>query len=135
MYEEVSGAFQYGSVAAQKEQWEYDHGHYETRRCKVMTASGYLSPKFTSRWHTVGQFVCLTAERTIGEVNSMQTMYYLCSSTTFDAARMNEFIRRHWSIENQLHWHLDGTFGEDASRARSSNAALNTSILCKMALH
>ena len=48
---------------------------------------------------------------------------------------MNEAIRGHWSIENQLHWHLDVTFEEDASRARSGNAALNLSILRKMALH
>ncbi|MFT4554182.1 MAG: putative transposase YbfD/YdcC [Chlamydiales bacterium] len=27
-----------------------------------------------------------------------------------------KIIRRHWSIENELHWHLDVTFNEDASQ-------------------
>ncbi len=42
--------------------------------------------------------------------------------------------KNHWSIENQLHWHLDVTFGEDASRARLQNAPENLNILRKIAL-
>ena len=43
-------------------------------------------------------------------------------------------VRGHWSIENQLHWHLDVTFREDDSRARKGNAPMNLNILRKMAL-
>ena len=38
-----------------------------------------------------------------------------------------------WSIENQLHWQLDVSFGEDNSK-RIGNAALNMSVINKTAL-
>jgi predicted transposase YbfD/YdcC len=43
-------------------------------------------------------------------------------------------VRGHWGIENHLHWHLDVTFQEDASRARSQHAPENLNILRKIAL-
>ncbi len=30
------------------------------------------------------------------------------------AGYYNAHVREHWSIENQLHWHLDVTFKEEA---------------------
>ena len=43
-------------------------------------------------------------------------------------------VRRHWSIENQLHWNLDVIFREDDARARKDNSPLNMNILRKTAL-
>ena len=43
-------------------------------------------------------------------------------------------MRKHWSIESQLHWSLDVVFREDASRARKDNSPLNMNILRKIAL-
>ena len=43
--------------------------------------------------------------------------------------------RGHWTIENNLHWMLDVTFKEDASRARKEYAAENLSLVRKLALH
>lgn len=40
----------------------------------------------------------------------------------------------HWGIENQLHWHLDVTFHEDACRTRKGFAAQNLSTVRKLAL-
>jgi predicted transposase YbfD/YdcC len=44
-------------------------------------------------------------------------------------------IRRHWAIENELHWVLDVGFGEDASRVRDRNAARNLALLRRIALN
>ncbi len=44
-------------------------------------------------------------------------------------------VRGHWSIENRLHWTLDVTFGEDASRARTANLASNYSLVRKMSIN
>ena len=43
-------------------------------------------------------------------------------------------VRKHWSIENQLHWCLDIIYREDASRARKNNSPLNFNVLRKTAL-
>ena len=44
-------------------------------------------------------------------------------------------IRRHWCVENGLHWVLDVDFREDASRVRDRNAARNLALLRKIALN
>ena len=46
-----------------------------------------------------------------------------------DARRHNQVIGSHWSIENSLHWVLDVTFNEDASRIRQSLVAHNLGLL------
>ena len=61
-----------------------------------------------------------------------ETRYFLTSITNIeDFARS---VRAHWGIENQLHWHLDVTFGEDSSRVRNKNAATVWNVLRKLAL-
>ena len=44
-------------------------------------------------------------------------------------------IRGHWRVENGLHWVLDVTFREDASRVRDRNAARNLALLRRLALN
>ncbi|MEY3896853.1 MAG: hypothetical protein RLZZ214_2373, partial [Verrucomicrobiota bacterium] len=43
-----------------------------------------------------------------------------------------ELSRGHWGIENQCHWVMDVTYGEDASRIRSGHAARNISLLRRL---
>jgi predicted transposase YbfD/YdcC len=44
-------------------------------------------------------------------------------------------VRRHWAIENSLHWVLDATFREDDARSRDKVAARSIALLRKMALN
>ena len=60
---------------------------------------------------------------------------YFLSSRPADDEGLAEAIRRHWSIENSLHWVLDVTFDEDRSRVRDRAAARNWTILRKIALN
>lgn len=41
-------------------------------------------------------------------------------------------VRIHWEVENEVHYCLDVTFGEDQNRSRTKYAAANLSILRKM---
>lgn len=43
-------------------------------------------------------------------------------------------IRQHWGIENQLHWVLDITFTEDASRIRKQHAPQTSAMLRRLAV-
>jgi predicted transposase YbfD/YdcC len=47
------------------------------------------------------------------------TRYFLSSVT--DVERFAYAVRKHWAIENRLHWCLDIIFDEDASRARKKD--------------
>ena len=59
----------------------------------------------------------------------------LISSLPADARSLLQAGRRHWGIENSLHWVLDMAFREDESRIRIGHAAHNLSILRRMALN
>ena len=51
------------------------------------------------------------------------------------ATAFSEAVRRHWGIENQLHWVLDVVFREDLSRIRAGGAAQNMAVLRHIALN
>ncbi len=59
---------------------------------------------------------------------------YVLSSLPPDAPQLLEATRRHWRIENGLHWSLDVAFGEDESQVRSGNAADNLGRVRRLAL-
>jgi Transposase len=43
-------------------------------------------------------------------------------------------VRCHWGIENRLHWTLDVTFAEDASRVRKDHGPFNLAMLRRLAV-
>ena len=55
--------------------------------------------------------------------------------TRSSALRIGRAIRQHWGIENQLHWTLDVTFGEDSSRVRRGHGPENLGLLRRIALN
>ena len=55
-------------------------------------------------------------------------------SRRMGARRYAQALRQHWGIENNLHWQLDISFGEDQSRIQERNKAENFGLLRKMAL-
>ena len=61
-------------------------------------------------------------------------MRYVALSTVVSPKRLLQLVRAHWSIENQLHWHLDVSFDEDASRTRKDYAPENLSLIRRIAL-
>lgn len=134
LLEEVREAFQHSPQEQTEENWAYDHGRYERRRCEVLDARQALSPALLEKWQGVQRLVKISATRQMQEQTTQEQRYYISSCTNADAGRFNDLVRGHWGIENHLHWHLDVTFSEDASRARSGNAPLNLNILRKMAL-
>jgi predicted transposase YbfD/YdcC len=62
-----------------------------------------------------------------------QISYYLLSLPP-KVKTLAAAIRQHWSIENQLHWVLDVTFTEDASRIRKRHAPQTSAMLRRLAV-
>lgn len=56
-------------------------------------------------------------------------------SLVLTAKMFGACVRSHWAIENKLHWCLDVTFNEDASRIRKDHGAENMSIARRIALN
>jgi predicted transposase YbfD/YdcC len=64
---------------------------------------------------------------------SFEIRFFITSLT--DIGEFAYAVRKHWSIENQLHWCLDVIWREDKAKAGKGNAAMNINILEKHALH
>lgn len=135
LLEEVVEGFSYSPTGPFSEDWEYDHGRYERRNCQILEAHKILSPDVQAVWGSIKTVVKIESVRTIQDSTTSETRYYISSQEGESPEYYNAMVRGHWGIENQLHWHLDVTFREDANRARSGNAPQNLNILKKMALH
>jgi predicted transposase YbfD/YdcC len=114
---------------------EKGHGREEVRMIKVLDAK-LLPDEITEEWAGLTKVVRIISERfvKVGEKFSLEARYYITSIDT-SALKMSKFTRDHWLVENQLHYSLDVTFREDASRKRDKNQAKNFSIILKMAIN
>ncbi|WP_027004067.1 ISAs1 family transposase, partial [Hugenholtzia roseola] len=68
------------------------------------------------------------------EKESVSHKFFISSLKEVSAEQMYKYTRQHWSIENQLHWQLDVTFGEDTAAIKRENAIVNLHIIRKWAL-
>lgn len=135
LYEEVSEAFTYFPEDARSKTWEYNHGRHEVRHCRILKAADSLGTMVLDKWRGISNLVEIKSERTTNGVTHYYTRYYIASQPDMTPELANQYARQHWSIENQLHWRLDVTFREDASRARRGHSAINLNSLRKIALH
>lgn len=52
-----------------------------------------------------------------------------------DMRKFRQAVRKHWNVENNLHWSLDVSFNEDLSRVRIGHAAENLAVIRRIALN
>jgi len=79
-------------------------------------------------WIGLKSVVMVVRTRQLWNKTTHQVQFYLTSLES-DAPTVARAIRLHWGIENQLHWTLDVTFAEDASRVRTGHAPQNLALL------
>ena len=112
---------------------EKGHGRIETRRYWQSANIGWFADR--AEWENLRSVGVVEAVREVaGSPPSTERRYYL-SSLPPDIARFTRAVRGHWSVENNLHWSLDVSFGEDRSRARTRHAATNLATLRRIALN
>ncbi len=87
-----------------------------------------------AQWSGLQTIVRVVRTRHLWNKTEKEVMFYL-SSLPPDAQRLGKAIRQHWSIENQLHWVLDVTFGEDACRIRNGFAPENIALLKRWSIN
>lgn len=132
LYQDTEDYFnEYGSTLPSKITHEKKHGRIEKREYRLLTDISWLEQK--DEWK--GLKALGMAKSKITENNEIReyTRYFITSLTDID--EFADSVRKHWSIENQLHWCLDVIFREDSSRARKDNSPLNMNVLRKTALN
>lgn len=86
-----------------------------------------------AQWTGLSTLVMVKRVRHLWNKITQETMVYL-TSLPCDAAVIGRAIRTHWGIENQLHWVLDVTWGEDKSRIRRGHGGENMALLRRLAI-
>lgn len=110
---------------------ETGHGRIETRTYYLTTDTDWYEDK--GEWTKLMAFgmVCSRVEKdgTISE----DTRHFITSIE--DISIFSEAVRKHWGIENSLHWCLDMTFHEDYSRIRKDHSAENMAVVRHISLN
>jgi predicted transposase YbfD/YdcC len=117
---------------------EKDHGRIERREVWLSGAIDYFMD--TKTWKGLKAIVRYRCHRLQKApqtdqwtLESSYDRYYI-SSLAVSAEEMCHIIRSHWAIENNLHWVLDITFGEDGGKTRKDHAPENLNVLRKTAI-
>jgi predicted transposase YbfD/YdcC len=111
---------------------EKDHGRIETRRYWITEQIGWLVDK--DQWDALRSVGMVEALREVEGKLTTQRRYYL-SSLPAQVERFAAAVRRHWEIENCVHWVLDVQMGEDRCAVRQQNAAQNLAALRALCLN
>lgn len=110
------------------------HGRLVRRRVFVCPEAADLEALQT--WPDLRTVLAIETIRSVNGSGQVDTeVRYFLSSCSADPAVLVAAIRRHWAIENSLHWVLDVTFREDDSRVRDRAAARNLALLRKIAIN
>lgn len=134
---------------------ETGHGRKETRTVTIIKKKHFphdlnLNKDGSEKWadlNVVGRVVYESIEKdnrpknrrketdTQTETRVKTETRYFISNLNGDAELLSGKIRLQWSIENQLHWVLDVSMGEDSNRTRDLVAAENLATVRKIAIN
>lgn len=107
---------------------EDGHGRHEERYVTVI----YAPPGLPPEWPDVAAVVLVGREREVNGKRS-DTAHYYITSLRATAAELGRLIRRHWSVENELHWCLDVAFREDGNKTAAGYAGANLGLARRVA--
>ena len=112
-----------------------DHGRIETRKAYVIDAAKYRKHIPSSqKWKKINSIVMVESIREAVNIQTKDRRFYITSSNE-SAEKILEATRKHWAVENSLHWTLDVTFREDESRIRKEASPENYAIFRHIALN
>lgn len=116
---------------------EVDKGHGRVEKRTVVLCRDLAWMTTADRWPGLACLAQVTRERTVltTQRTTTESSLYIGSHKGIDVAKVAQTIRRHWSIENELHWVLDMAFREDEARHRARNTAQNMNTLRHFSLN
>jgi predicted transposase YbfD/YdcC len=126
--------FKYASLAHHQEV-NKGHGRIETRECWSTSDPAYLNLiRDRENWAGLRSIAMVVSTRMLGDKQTKKVRYYI-SSLPGTPEKLLHVVRRHWAIENELHWVLDVAMNEDHSRVRKDQAPENLAVLRHIALN
>ncbi|MGZ8246226.1 ISAs1 family transposase [Methylomagnum sp.] len=114
----------------------FDQAHGRLVRRRVFVSPEAAQLPALAEWPRLRTVLAVESIRNVNGQDKVDTeIRYFLSSSVAEPPALAQAIRRHRSIENNLHWALDVNFREDDSRLRDPTAVRNMALLRKMALN
>lgn len=133
LYEQVADWFERVKPTLQADV-SRDLGHGRAEKRMVWLSENLTLIDAATPWMGLRSVVCVESSRWVNEQEEQSKRFYISSLVGCSFAQMGHYVRHHWSIENQQHWHLDITFREDGCQVRKDHAPRNLSTVRKLAL-
>lgn len=111
---------------------ETGHGRKELRMAWVIEDLSDIPE--AKKWQGLQQIGMIQRDRQIDSTVTTEVHYYIMSQQ-HSAAELLDIARKHWEVENKLHWRLDVSFHEDQNKTTDSNGIENLSILNRLCLN
>ena len=115
---------------------EKGHGRREIRRLQCSTE---MNEYLGKQWEGVAQVFRIEREIVRNGKESREVVYGITSVPREEAGaeEVLRLVRRHWHLENRVHWRRDVTLGEDGCQVKEARAAqvlasLNNAVLMLM---
>lgn len=109
---------------------EKGHGRIDTRTVYLIRNMADCIDE--RQWPQIQSVIMVISKRRIKDKESEESRYYITSSR-MGVTEAALAVRRHWAIENGLHWSLDVGFREDRQVAQKMNLAENLAVLRRIA--
>lgn len=126
LYEEASNESYY-------EETEKSHSQIEKRTYIMTSKIDWLSNK--EKWKNIKSIGIVKREYEKDAKKVIDIRYYITDLNSSEIKDFKNAVRGEWGIENNLHWHLDYTFREDANLTMNKNAQANLNVLRKLCLN
>lgn len=132
LHQALQNAFTDAPVAdAHLQQWR-GHGRVTAQMAHVIANTELVDTQNWPDCRTLARIISWRSEG--GKAATPEVRYYI-SSASLSSDELTTAVRRHWAIENDLHWRLDVTFREDACTVRRDHAPENLSIIRRLILN
>lgn len=114
------------------------HTEHETTHGREVSRFSFICPvpsdlPDADRWKNIRAIGAVVSISQRSGQEHVEIRYYILSRYV-SGKRFAQATRGHWGIENNFHWQLDVTFGEDRCRLRKGHADANFSALRRIAL-
>lgn len=133
LFDDIKDSFKVIKPSDSYQDIDYGHGRIEERKCSVITDLGLVEN--ASKWKGLESIIRMDRTRFFKATGKEQTQTSYYISTLNNANEISNGIRKHWGIENKVHWILDVAFNEDLSRKRIGNAAKNFTNINRIAIN
>ncbi len=113
-----------------------EKGHHRTEIRSVWTVPVTAIPSLyqPKLWAGLKTLVMVIRVRHLRHKTTREVQFYLTSLES-NAQLIGLALRKHWEIENTVHWTLDCTFFEDNCRIRSFHSPRNLALLRRLAIN